>query len=290
MPIDRSRVGAEYRSPAVEVTAEAIAAYADATLATLPAYRRGAASVAPPVFAIVPAWPAVAAALADRSLGIDLGRVVHGAQRMRFHRPIRPGDVLTTVGRLASVEERGANEVFVVALSTADAAGAPVCDQEVVAVSRGTAAGGAPAPEGRGEAGTGAGSGGAPPPEARRADEPPDALRTVELPPDIARRYAEASGDRNRIHLDDAFARSVGLPGVIVHGMCLLAIATDAVVEEAAGGDPARLRSLAVRFARPVRPGGSLTTRIWRIPGGARFDCLGPDGNPVLREGRAEVG
>jgi acyl dehydratase len=112
----------------------------------------------------------------------------------------------------------------------------------------------------------------------------------VDLPPDIARRYAEASGDRNRIHLDDAFARQAGLPGVIVHGMCLLAIASRAVLEGVAGGDPARLRSLAVRFARPVRPGSRLVTRVWRTPEGARFDCLGSDELPVLRDGRAEVG
>ena len=37
--------------------------------------------------------------------------------------------------------------------------------------------------------------------------------------------YAEASGDHNPIHLDDEFARSVGLPGVIVHGMLQMGIA-----------------------------------------------------------------
>jgi acyl dehydratase len=274
-------VGAEYRAPATEITSEAIAAYADATGDPLPAYRAGAASIAPPVFAIVPAWAAVVAALSDRSLGIDVGRVVHGEQRMRFHRPIRAGDLLGTVGRLASVEERGPNEVFVVALSTSDARGQPVCEQEVVAVSRGTAAGGGRS-EVQGRAGP---SGRSAPAEV----PPPDAERAVELAPDIASRYAEASGDRNRIHLDDAFARSVGLPGVIVHGMCLLAVACQLVVEEAAGADPARLRSVQVRFARPIRPGTTLTTGLWRTPDGARFESVGPDGKAVLRDGRSEI-
>jgi acyl dehydratase len=265
------------------VTAEAIAAYAEATLYPL---ARAGEVLAPPVFAIVPAWPAIAAALSDRTLGIDVGRVVHGEQRMRFHRPIRPGDVLSTVGRLVSVEERGANEVFVVALATTGPGDEPVCDQEVVAVSRGTASGAE-------------GSRPAAPPRSPRpaaASRPagpggaPDLVRAVDLPPDIAQRYAEASGDRNRIHLDDAFARQVGLPGVIVHGMCLLAIASRAVLEGVAGGDPARLRGLAVRFARPVRPGSRLVTRVWRTPEGGRFDCLGPDDLPALRDGRAEVG
>src|SRR5579864_2507531 len=67
-------------------------------------------------------------------------------------------------------------------------------------------------------------------------------------------RYAEASGDRNPIHLDDAFARSVGLPGVIVHGMLQMGILANLAVE-AAGGDPRRVRRIGVRFAGMVEPG-----------------------------------
>ena len=65
--------------------------------------------------------------------------------------------------------------------------------------------------------------------------------------------YAEASGDRNPIHLDDDFARSVGLPGVIAHGMLQMGIAATVAAEEAGGPD--RLRRLSVRFAGMVLPG-----------------------------------
>ena len=51
--------------------------------------------------------------------------------------------------------------------------------------------------------------------------------------------YADASGDHNPIHLDDDFARSVGLPGVIAHGMLQMGILA-VVAEEAAGGRPLR--------------------------------------------------
>ncbi|MDR2564510.1 MAG: MaoC family dehydratase N-terminal domain-containing protein [Bifidobacteriaceae bacterium] len=67
---------------------------------------------------------------------------------------------------------------------------------------------------------------------------------------DLAR-YAQASGDRNPIHLDEQAANAVGLPGVIAHGMLTMGRAIQPVVEWA-GGDPAAVERYAVRFARPV--------------------------------------
>ena len=69
--------------------------------------------------------------------------------------------------------------------------------------------------------------------------------------------YAEASGDHNPIHLDDEFARSVGLPGVIAHGMLQMGLLST-VAAEAAGG-PGHLRRLSVRFAGMVVPGDTVT-------------------------------
>jgi len=69
--------------------------------------------------------------------------------------------------------------------------------------------------------------------------------------------YAEASGDHNPIHLDDEFARSVGLPGVIAHGMLQMGLLAT-VAAEAAGG-PGHLRRLSVRFGGMVEPGDTVT-------------------------------
>ena len=82
---------------------------------------------------------------------------------------------------------------------------------------------------------------------------------SVELPADVTYRYARASGDDNRIHVDDEFAKSTGLPGIIVQGMCLFSIALQAVVETAGG--PTRVGAAAVRFRRPVLPGTRFETR-----------------------------
>jgi acyl dehydratase len=63
-------------------------------------------------------------------------------------------------------------------------------------------------------------------------------------------RYAGASGDFNPIHWSDRVATSVGLPGVIAHGMYTMALAGRAVTGWT--GDPAALVEYQVRFGRPV--------------------------------------
>lgn len=62
--------------------------------------------------------------------------------------------------------------------------------------------------------------------------------------------YADASGDQNPLHQDDEFARSVGFPGIIAHGMISMAHLAKAVKDWA--GNPAALRSLSVQFRAVV--------------------------------------
>lgn len=62
--------------------------------------------------------------------------------------------------------------------------------------------------------------------------------------------YADASGDQNPLHQDDAFARSVGFPGIIAHGMFSMAHLVTALKDWV--GDPAALRSIAAQFRAVV--------------------------------------
>jgi acyl dehydratase len=77
----------------------------------------------------------------------------------------------------------------------------------------------------------------------------PDALASA--------RYANASGDFNPIHLDDGFARSVGLPGRILHGLYTMALVARAATE--AAGGPEHLRRLAVQFRGAAVPQEEIT-------------------------------
>jgi acyl dehydratase len=76
-----------------------------------------------------------------------------------------------------------------------------------------------------------------------------DPLPELKVTPDagLTKRYAEASGDPNPIHIDPEFAKSVGLPGVILHGLYSMAQVARAHTE-AVGGDPRALKRLSVQF------------------------------------------
>lgn len=62
--------------------------------------------------------------------------------------------------------------------------------------------------------------------------------------------YADASGDQNPLHQDDDFARSVGFPGIIAHGMFSMAHLTKALKDWV--GNPAALKSISVQFRSVV--------------------------------------
>ena len=76
------------------------------------------------------------------------------------------------------------------------------------------------------------------------------AERTVTLTRDTLVRYAGASGDFNPIHYRDDTAQSVGLPGVLAHGMLTMGLAVQPVVDWLAG-DSGKISDYQVRFTRP---------------------------------------
>ncbi len=107
-------------------------------------------------------------------------------------------------------------------------------------------------------------------------------------------RYAKASGDNMPMHLDEDFAVSVGLPGIIVHGLCTMAFTSWGVIDAVGGGDPTRLRRLAVRFSLPVLPGQEITSRLWKTGERADnsvygFETTNPNGDLVIKDGLAEI-
>jgi acyl dehydratase len=76
------------------------------------------------------------------------------------------------------------------------------------------------------------------------------AARVFWIDRELLKKYADASGDQNPIHQDEAFAKSVGLPDVIAHGMLTMALAGKFVSDWAGG--PATVKEFSARFVRPV--------------------------------------
>ena len=113
--------------------------------------------------------------------------------------------------------------------------------------------------------------------------------RTVTFTKEQISDYAEASGDHNPIHLDDDFARSVGLPGRIAHGMLQMGIAGTVAADAAGGGG--RLRKLQCRFTGMVVPGDTVTfTAEPAGPGKLELRAVNERGEAVLSRAAAEYG
>lgn len=121
------------------------------------------------------------------------------------------------------------------------------------------------------------------------------AEHTFELSRDSLIRYAGASGDFNAIHYRDDVAASVGLPGVLAHGMLTMGLAIQPVVDWL--GDSGTVLEYGVRFTRPVvvdpETGATLTVvaTVGSIEEGvARIDLtVTVDGTTVLGKAQAKV-
>ena len=116
----------------------------------------------------------------------------------------------------------------------------------------------------------------------------------LKITPDkyLPHRYAGASGDFNPIHIDPEFAKAVGLPGNILHGLYGMAQVARAQVE-AAGGDPRSLRRLAVQFRGMGFPEQEITvsgTVKEKRDGRLVIDTVAEQsGNQIIRNAEAEL-
>lgn len=106
--------------------------------------------------------------------------------------------------------------------------------------------------------------------------------------------YADASGDHNPIHVDPDFARSVGLPGTIAHGLLDMAILTEAVARWAGGYE--QVSSVTCRFSKPLLPGQTITCtgRVVAVDDQSatatlELEAISSSGERVLTNGRAIV-
>ena len=119
-------------------------------------------------------------------------------------------------------------------------------------------------------------------------------LPELRVTPDkyLPHRYAGASGDFNPIHIDPEFAKAVGLPGNILHGLYGMAQVARASAE-AAGGDPRKLKRLSVQFRGMGVPEKEIVVRgTVKESSGDRavIDAEAEqDGKRIVRNAEAEV-
>ena len=123
--------------------------------------------------------------------------------------------------------------------------------------------------------------------------EPGDAIPELKVTPDryLTVRYAGASGDFNPIHIDEDFARQVGLPGRILHGLYTMAQVARAQTE--AAGGPEKLRRLTVQFRGMGLPEQEITVSgtVREVRDGvAVVDTVAEQGeSQIIRNAEAEL-
>ncbi len=202
-----------------------------------------------PTFAVVPALPILFECLGRAQ--VPLAAVIHGAQRVQALAAAPSKGVVMTSGEIAGIYDMKKFAQVLIRTSTALESGEPVFETEWSIIVRGAGGfGGAPPPRGED---------GAPP------DRPADLSHEQATLPQQALLY-RLSGDINPLHVDPDVAKAAGFDrGPILHGLATFGFAARGLIARACGGDAARLHTIHGQFRRPVWPGETLLTEIWKV-------------------------
>lgn len=275
-------LGKVYKTGPQSVETESIRQYALATNEKNSLYldaKPDTRLVPPPLYPVV-FLPGILSQLVDdaEEMNMNMLRVVHAEHQMSWKKTLHPGDKITTTAKIINMERRGTNEILDLLIHL-KRGNDIVVEMNYRILSRGEKK------EGEKKSTT-------------DVDAPKKGKLLVKqesvVAADQGLRYAEASGDHNPIHKSDDIARSVGLPRAILHGLCTMALASQAIVDGLLDGDPTRLKNMSVRFSRPVLLDQKLTTEVYEGPiekGGkhvVHFETHDENNVPVLVLGRAE--
>ena len=219
MPLSTAAAGSDLGSCAREIAVRDVLAYAagigDTGDAVFDDARNGGVA-APPSYCVSLEWPVVSRGRGSELLGGELDelrRGVHASQDSHFHRPIRPGDSLTTSGRYVGIRSTRAGVLLTTRLDTVDGKGRPVATSWSRSIFRGVETAGPNA-------------------ETERAPEPPrlglngDAPGRSEIfvPREMPHVYTECARIWNPIHTEREVALAAGLPDIILHGTATWAL------------------------------------------------------------------
>jgi acyl dehydratase len=250
---------------------------ANATGDDNPAY--ASASVAPPTALVTQVFEAQAAGNSDvpAEVWAAMRTGVHGEHDITLRRPLEPGERLETWVEGHGGRVVGNNTLVTIRFETLDSVGDFVAKQWWTTVLVGS---------------TVAADVGEEPPEHAFPEDArarPAGSTHIAVDREMPRRYGEVSGDWSPHHFDAGAAAQAGSDEVFLHGLCTLALCARAVVDTVAGGNPRRVRRIAVRFARPTLLGRDVDVDLYEIePDVFAFEAA-VEGVAVVRHGRAEL-
>jgi acyl dehydratase len=207
---------------------------------------------------------------------INFAMVVDGERRITFHKPLPAKCAVVTDERMLAILDKGEGKgaVLVQERATREAASGDKLFTIVTSIFA------------RGDGGFGGSPDGGPALHML-PDRAPDLVKECDTRADQALLYA-LSGDRNPLHRDPAFARLVGFPRPILHGLCSYGTACRAVLSTVAEYQPERIKQFDVRFSKPVFPGETLVGEMWKDGGTISFSASVKErpGTVVLNNGQ----
>jgi 3-hydroxyacyl-CoA dehydrogenase/3a,7a,12a-trihydroxy-5b-cholest-24-enoyl-CoA hydratase len=233
-------------------------------------------------FAVFPTFAVIfASQMIDRMLTGDLPglrfdptQLLHGEQFTQLDAPLPTSGAITCRPVISAVYDKGKGALVVADVPCFTDDGARVAFHQYSMYIRGIGGFG-------GERGTSV--------EIAAPERPPDAVVAQPTAPTQALLY-RLSGDYNPLHADPLIAGLAGFPRPILHGLCTFGFAARAVLRTYGDHDPARFRSIRVRFAKPLFPGETLVTEMWREPERVIFRCLASErGEVVLNSAAVEI-
>ncbi len=242
-------LGRHFEGKASEISAEEMLAFAEATSDDNPRFTANAhnagALVAPLLFPVRFFNPMFFQVFADPRVKMDFWRLLFGEMELRFHKPLLPGETVCPEAQTLTLQDKDTGQLLRVEVG--------------LRVDGELRCSGVASFFQRWKKRTRIQRLKHPAPPAAQGEE--RFALSLPIRQDQAKLFAAAAQDPNPLHLDDAFAKRAGLPGVILHGLCSMAFCGRAVLRSLAADDPARLTRLKVRFSKPARPGQTLTVR-----------------------------
>jgi len=186
---------------------------------------------------------------------INFALVVDGERRITVHKPLPPKCEVVSDERMLAILDKGSatGAVLVQERVTREAASGEKLFTIVSSIFA------------RGDGGFGGSPEGGPTLHSI-PERTPDLVKECDTRPDQALLYA-LSGDRNPLHRDPNFAKLVGFPKPILHGLCSYGTACRAVLSTLAQYRPERIKQFDVRFSKPVFPGETLVVEMWQDGG-----------------------
>jgi acyl dehydratase len=230
-----------------------------------------------PTFPVVVAQPGFWARELDT--GIDWVKIVHGEHDLVLHTPLPARGTVTSHTRVIEVIDKGPGKGALVISQRK--LNDKATGQLHATITQTTFC--------RGDGGFGGPARTAPEPHALPT-RAPDAVCDLVTRPEMALLY-RWNADMNPLHADPAIATAAGFPRPILHGLATFGVSGHAILKTMCGYDPARFRSMAVRFSAPVYPGETIRTEMWRDDSIVSFRARVIERDiVVLNNGRAEIG